>query len=343
MVSEDLEFRILHGNTSPIVLQRFYHQQNQLRDQKIEEQIRAMRSNASNTNPFEQHHHLHAQSNIPIANNSYLKYSSSPTQQMRHNNVNYYESNYTNASPQNAYVPQYSRNMNGNCMLPSYRHHANQQIDVQQMKHENLVNRPPIPSSPQLDRLRMNLEKPNFYERHQLPVEVHLKESTVTSPPNTAGNEKNGKGWLNSVSGMVKTYIKARLNIDQSNKEGEKSKSLATISPIRSTTNPFAAAQSPNKTTAQSLMSSSYDRHRSPDPPLRTQRGNQSPLILRRKLEMAGSPIFQRRYMSSSPSPPPIVPRSTIRTNYNDISNSPQHFHARINFTPEPQRRMFHQ
>lgn len=104
------------------------------------------------------------------------------------------------------------------------------------------------------------------------------------------------KGWINSLSGMVKTYIKARLNLDQSNKEGEKSKSLATISPIRSTTNPFAA-QSPNKTTTTTtnLLSSSYDRHRSPDPPLRTQRGNQSPLILRRKLEMAGSPIFQRR------------------------------------------------
>lgn len=102
------------------------------------------------------------------------------------------------------------------------------------------------------------------------------------------------KGWINSLSGMVKTYIKARLNLDQSNKEGEKSKSLATISPIRSATNPFAA-HSPNKTTTPNLLSSSYERHRSPDPPLRTQRGNQSPLILRRKLEMAGSPIFHRR------------------------------------------------
>lgn len=92
------------------------------------------------------------------------------------------------------------------------------------------------------------------------------------------------------------TYIKARFNLDQSNKEGEKAKSLATISPIRSTTNPFAA-QSPNKTTPPNLVmsSSAYDRHRSPDPPLRTQRGSQSPLILRRKLEIAGSPSMQRR------------------------------------------------
>ncbi|XP_070499097.1 dual specificity mitogen-activated protein kinase kinase hemipterous-like isoform X2 [Chironomus tepperi] len=337
MVAEDLEFRILHGNTSPIVLQRFYHQQNQLRDQKMEEQLRAMKTStsSSSTNPFD-HHPAHAQSNIPIANSSYLKYPSSPTPQR---NMNFYESNYNNhASPhhQNAYapnVPQYPRNTNGNCMIPTYRYQPTQS-DIQ--KHENLINRPPIPSSPQLDRLRVNLEKPNFYERHQLPLEVQLKDSHVTSSSNTTNDNKNGKG-------MVKTYIKARLNLDQSNKEGERSKSLATISPIRAATNPFAASHSPNKTTTTNLLSSSYDRHRSPDPPLRTQRGNQSPLILRRKLEMAGSPIFQRRYMSSSPSPPPIVPRSTIRTNYNEISNSPQHFHARINFTPEPQRRMFHQ
>lgn len=92
---------------------------------------------------------------------------------------------------------------------------------------------------------------------------------------------------------MVKTYIKARFNIDQSNKDGEKvAKSLATISPIRSTTNPFAA-QSPVAVKASSNISS-FDRHRSPDPPPRSQRGNQSPLIIRRRLE-AASPILQRR------------------------------------------------
>lgn len=203
MVAEDLEFRILHGNTSPIVLQRFYHQQNQLRDQKMEEQLRAMKtttsSSSSSTNPFDHHlHHPqahHAQSNIPIANNSYLKYNqtSSPTPQR---NMNFYETNYNNhASPhhQNAYVPnvsQYPRNTNGNCMIPTYRY----QTDVQ--KHENLINRPPIPSSPQLDRLRVNLEKPNFYERHQLPLEVQLKESHVTSSGNTTNENKNGKGKI---------------------------------------------------------------------------------------------------------------------------------------------------
>lgn len=36
-ISEDLQYRHLHGNTSPIVLQRFYHQQNQLREKEEEE------------------------------------------------------------------------------------------------------------------------------------------------------------------------------------------------------------------------------------------------------------------------------------------------------------------
>lgn len=107
------------------------------------------------------------------------------------------------------------------------------------------------------------------------------------------------KGWLTSVSGIVKTYIKARLNLDQSNKESEKMKSLAQVSPIRTNTNPFATSQSiaaPSSKVTSSLISSSYDRHHSPDPPPRTQRGSQSPLILRRKLEMVGSPHMQRRY-----------------------------------------------
>lgn len=211
---EDLEFRILHGNTSPIVLQRFYHQQNQLRDQKMEEQLRAMKTtSSSSTNPFDHHHPAsaavpHAQSNIPIANNSHLKYTPSPTPQR---NMNFYESNYNHASPhhQNAYVPQYPRNTNGNCMIPSYRYHATQQQQQQHdvQKHENLINRPPIPSSPQLDRLRVNLEKPNFYERHQLPLEVQLKESHVTSSSNTTNENKNGKGKFYARS-LYKNLIK---------------------------------------------------------------------------------------------------------------------------------------
>ena len=112
---------------------------------------------------------------------------------------------------------------------------------------------------------------------------------------------KNIIGWFNSVTGMVKTYIKSRFTNDpQSSKDNEKLKSLATVSPMRSaiTTNPFAQSpphMSTMKTTT-SAVQNMYERHRSPDPPPRQTRGNQSPLILRRKLELASSsPLLQKR------------------------------------------------
>jgi hypothetical protein len=89
---------------------------------------------------------------------------------------------------------------------------------------------------------------------------------------------------------MVKTYIKTRLNADHSSKESEMKKPL-TPTPSR----PVPCVPYSNH---KHLPSNSYDRmdrHRSPDPPLRYNRGNQSPLILRRKLELAGSPVMQRR------------------------------------------------
>jgi hypothetical protein len=198
MVSEDLEFRILHGNTSPIVLQRFYHQQKQFRDQNQEE-LRAMQMAAlpsATTN-----------SQIPISRNTNSpslyynnRYGSSPARN------NQYESNYyNNASPQhyNNYIPRngstlpYKHNLNSSPMhsssqyQPQQQHYHHQQPPQIPMRYD----RPPIPcpSSPQLDRLRANLEKPNFYERHQLPVEVHLNQPTSTS--NGVGNEKS-KGML---------------------------------------------------------------------------------------------------------------------------------------------------
>lgn len=203
---EDLEFRILHGNTSPIVLQRFYHQQKQFRDQNQEE-LRAMQTTAlpstTNTNPFNSHIPIARNTNSPMYYNN--RYGSSPAR-------NHHESNYyNNASPQhhNNYISR-----NGNGTIP-YRHHMNSspmhsstqyqqhQQQQQQPQHHNYhqapqlptrYDRPPIPcpSSPQFDRLRANLEKPNFYERHQLPVEIHLKE-TITSSSTSNGVSTNEK------------------------------------------------------------------------------------------------------------------------------------------------------
>lgn len=77
-LNEDQQYKHLQGNTSPIVLQRFYHQQNQLRENKQYEQ-----SSANTTNPFYQHHQQpHAPSGIPV------KYSPLPSHRTVHHPSN---------------------------------------------------------------------------------------------------------------------------------------------------------------------------------------------------------------------------------------------------------------
>lgn len=169
LVSEDLEFRILHGNTSPIVLQRFYHQQNQLKDQKEEDQLRAIRMQSSSPNTQYKHSSIPVKSGSPLPNPRY-QYRQQP--QMMHRNMLHHPEQTYNAS-HNIYesqIPQLQSRVatNGNGSIP-FRHQQ------QQPMYDNLGHRGQLacPSSPQLDRLRANLEKPNFYERHQkLPVEI---------------------------------------------------------------------------------------------------------------------------------------------------------------------------
>ena len=74
----------------------------------------------------------------------------------------------------------------------------------------------------------------------------------------------------------------------------DKAKSLAQVSPLHKTvSNPFA--QSPPQST--NVLSGLDQRHRSPDPPPRANRGHQSPLVLRKKLELAHnqSPLLAQR------------------------------------------------
>lgn len=75
----------------------------------------------------------------------------------------------------------------------------------------------------------------------------------------------------------------------------EKLKSLASVSPMPpASTNPFA--QTPPNPIATMKASQQRSRHASPDPPPRKTRGSQSPLILRRKLELAStSPLLGKR------------------------------------------------
>lgn len=82
-LNEDQQYKHLQGNTSPIVLQRFYHQQNQLRENKQYEQSSPA---TATTNPFYQHHHqqpqMAAPSGIPV------KYSPLPSHRTVHHPSN---------------------------------------------------------------------------------------------------------------------------------------------------------------------------------------------------------------------------------------------------------------
>lgn len=199
LVSEDLEFRILHGNTSPIVLQRFYHQQNQLKDQKEEDQLRAIRMQSSSPNPFKSTQ----PSGIPIMSGSPLMQSRyqhhhqpAPTMHQRHHN------DYTSHNVYESNIPQLQARMmtNGNGSIP-FRHYQQQQPMYDNLGHRG---QPVCPSSPQLDRLRANLEKPNFYERNQkLPVEI---ESSYQLDMNKSQHHNNG-----ALIGENKTKDKGEL------------------------------------------------------------------------------------------------------------------------------------
>ncbi|EEZ99193.2 dual specificity mitogen-activated protein kinase kinase 7 [Tribolium castaneum] len=83
-------------------------------------------------------------------------------------------------------------------------------------------------------------------------------------------------------------------------------------------------------------------RHQSPEPPPRLNRTisseNQSPLALHRNFLETNSPSLSRRYISPTPPVPP--PRRLSEST--SVPGSPQHLRARFHYTPEPQRRLFH-
>ena len=196
LISEDLEFRILHGNTSPIVLQRFYHQQNQLKDQKEEDQLR-LRMQSASPNPFK-----HTQSSIPIKSGSPVPNLRFQQQQYHQQQQHQFHRNILHESPptnfnasQRIYESQIPRMMqNGGIPYRQQQQHHHQpqpHHPHHQPMYDNIAHRPQIacPSSPQLDRLRANLEKPNFYERHQkLPVEIESYQQQLEM----AINQNNG-------------------------------------------------------------------------------------------------------------------------------------------------------
>lgn len=172
LVSEDLEFRILHGNTSPIVLQRFYHQQNQLKDQKEADELRAIHLQSSSPNHFKStHSSIPVKSPLPL-----LRYQQQHHQyQTGRNNQHDFETYNASQRIYESQIPQLQSRMmsNGNGTIQNIYRQQHLPSQHQQPMYDNVRAQMACPGSPQLDRLRENLEKPNFYERHQkLPVEI---------------------------------------------------------------------------------------------------------------------------------------------------------------------------
>lgn len=213
LVSEDLEFRILHGNTSPIVLQRFYHQQNQLKDQKEADELRAIRLQSASPNPYKS-----TQSSIPVKSNSplpSLRYQQH--HQMPRNNLQNYEPLPASQRIYESQIPQFQSRMvsNGNGTIQNnmYRQY-HQPPQHQQPMYDNIRAQMACPGSPQLDRLRANLEKPNFYERHQkLPVEIDNPYQQMEMNKNQ-NNGLIGDNNKNKDKGKLIVGIKLILNVN---------------------------------------------------------------------------------------------------------------------------------
>jgi hypothetical protein len=110
-----------------------------------------------------------------------------------------------------------SKHANGNGSIPFHIHQQNLHHQKQQSIYDNLNHQRapmPCPGSPQLDRLRMNLEKPNFYERHQkLPVEVESSYQLErnASPAQQSNGVGSGGSDKNKDKGEQSMYSKASL------------------------------------------------------------------------------------------------------------------------------------
>ncbi|XP_058446163.1 dual specificity mitogen-activated protein kinase kinase hemipterous-like [Malaya genurostris] len=361
-LNEDQQYKHLQGNTSPIVLQRFYHQQNQLRETK-QQQLELQ-----STNPFYQQ--SPQPSGIPV------KYSPLPSHRTVHQPTN----------PVGGYVgyPQMVPPEASN--IPTYQY---QPLNPSSPKHKtggffNTFSRSKSQNNGKSSTSQRGergssagsdsyypeggfyQNQQQFYGRQTLP-EYGNAGFGLQSGMSNGDNMKDGAGWFNSFTDLAKRQFASfvKLNLATSgNEKRPKDKHLqhhllqhqqqqfqhsygngATVAPMNnfntSSTNPFVPTASiPSAIPPSSAvhMLSSDRRHRSPDPPPRYNRG-QSPLLLHRKLEkmgQTGSPILNQRYTSASPSPP-LPPRRGSES----VPGSPQHIRTRIHYTPEPHRRPY--
>lgn len=359
-LNDEQQYKHLQGNTSPIVLQRFFHQQSQFRESK-QQQLEQQQS----TNPFLQQQ----PTGIPV------KYSPLPSHRTVHHPSNpalatgYIGANYSHMEASN---------------IPTYQY---QQLNPSSPKHKsgifNTFSRSRSQSNGNSSTSHRGerggsvnssdgtYPEAGVYQNHQLYGRQTMPEYSSAGYAMSSGitngdNVKDEAGWFNSISDLkrrVASFVK--LNLTSSGEKRSKEKYLQaqflqqqqqqqqshfgfvsgngpSLNNFNGSNNPFVTPAGPIPSTIPpsgvTHVLSNDRRHRSPDPPPRFNRG-QSPLLLQRKLEKlghAGSPILNQRFTSASPSPP-LPPRRGSES----VPGSPQHIRTRIHYTPEPHRRPY--
>ncbi|XP_055299890.1 dual specificity mitogen-activated protein kinase kinase hemipterous-like isoform X2 [Sitodiplosis mosellana] len=361
----------LKGNTSPIVLQRFYHQQNQLREKE------------ANGQAYNSPSHIPIPHPQPLYKSEYEK---------RINELNEKE-HQQQSNPFLRQIPKLTHKLNPfKQQSPKLNAreeplYANSHIPVYQKNYEHYdgvpkenMHRQRIPVNPPADIYYEKTAYPAVaYEDQHYPNEYKNVYNATTSAmskekkSNGTKNTSDDPGWFNSLAGIVKrrfaSYVKSHLATssgDGSKKDREppqyghplqptspyhfdKLRQVAPTSSSMPSSPHFGNRQHIDQHYEQDRMAAhsprvlnNFDRrHRSPDPPPRYNKG-QSPLLLRRNLleygnhQVAPSPLLPRRYIisTSPPLPPP-------RKGSDSIPGSPQQLRARIHYTPEPQRRIY--
>lgn len=328
------------GNQSPIVLQRFYHQQNQYRDKE--------RLNSDGvTNPFLNNFLPSYQtSQIPISINESTPSTSS--QSLKYCTPNIDGNGYSSLS-------------NKYSSINSVRPGVGRVPTSPKLENSNLSSSKDF-DSPNCEAVTIN----NLHEKYLTNCQIHL--GTETSALKSHGSRDNNGAIKREVSPYVGLQANSSLREDEINsidKYGSsyrKSDNYRSAKPILNANNLIRNSSDPidsnarvfdshlNKTPdgvqqcyAQApkphILLSINRRHRSPDPPPRYNRG-QSPLLLRKNLmeiggQPPGSPFLNRRLINASP-PLPLARRGS-----ESVPGSPQHFRTRVHYTPEPQRRIY--
>uniref|UniRef100_A0A8W7P0N4 mitogen-activated protein kinase kinase n=1 Tax=Anopheles coluzzii TaxID=1518534 RepID=A0A8W7P0N4_ANOCL len=350
----ETQYKHLHGNTSPIVLQRFYHQQNQLKEQQRE--------------ALQQHHHHHQQqqqqhqqqqqqviygysspSPIPLASEASprpIRYSPLPSHRTVHHGVHPVLSNTggTTTLHQSA-IPLYKHHEPAAPLAPSQPSGipVYQQQTTASPKHKsssffNTFSRG-MKSGGRGDKVidRGGTAAPPTMMSGAADRSLYAGTTTTNTSHQTALYQHHHQGQPNTSSMLHRHGALSGISnggggggAGLAMPEGSKEDAASIVQP------PSAIPQ-----LAHVLNSPATDRrHRSPDPPPRLNRG-QSPLLLQRKLEQlghTGSPLMNRRPFNSTSPSPPLPPRRASES----APGSPQHLRARINYTPEPHRRPYH-